>query len=147
MDTIPLPSDFKEFLRLLNFHKVEYLLIGGYAVNYYGYPRATADMDVWVGISPANAERTAAALREFGFSQAMPDLFMEPGKVIRMGVPPFRIEVLTTVSGVEFPDCFRKRAVVDIGGLLVFLIAIDDLRTNKRASGRTRDLVDLEQLD
>jgi hypothetical protein len=147
MDTIPLPPDFKEFLRLLTFHRVEYLLIGGYAVNYYGYPRATADMDVWVGISPANAERTARALREFGFAQATPDLFMERGKVIRMGVPPFRIELLTTVSGVEFPECFRKRTVVDIGGLPVCLIAIDDLRTNKRASGRTKDLVDLEQLD
>jgi predicted nucleotidyltransferase len=147
MATIPLPPDFKEFLKLLNSHNVKYLLIGGYAVNYYGYARATADMDIWVGISPENADGTSAAVREFGFMQATVHLFLEPGNVIRMGLPPFRIEVLTSVSGVEFSDCFRKRNVVDIGGLQVSLIAIDDLRANKRASGRTKDLADLEQLD
>ncbi len=116
MATIPLPPDFKEFLKLLNSHNVKYLLIGGYAVNYYGYARATADMDIWVGISPENADGTSAAVREFGFMQATVHLFLEPGNVIRMGLPPFRIEVLTSVSGVEFSDCFRKRNVVDIGG-------------------------------
>ncbi len=147
MATIPLPPDFKEFLKLLHSHKVEYLLIGGYAVNYYGYPRATADMDIWVGIGAGNAERTCAALREFGFPQATPGLFVEPGKVIRMGLPPFRIEVLTSVSGIDFADCYRRRKVVDFGGSEVCLIAIEDLRANKAASGRAKDLADLEQLE
>src|SRR5260370_614797 len=86
MATILLPRDFKEFLRLLNSSEVEYLVIGGYAVNYYGYPRATADMDVWVGIDPGNAQKTAAALLEFGFPQAEAKMFRETGNVIRMGV-------------------------------------------------------------
>lgn len=72
MDTIRLPSHFKEFLRLLNAHHVEYMLIGGYAVNFYGYPRATADIDFWVGLSTENAQRAAAAVQEFGFTQAVP---------------------------------------------------------------------------
>ena len=88
MATIQLPPDFKEFLRLLNSNEVEYLVIGGYAVNYYGYARATADLDIWIGITPGNAETAARVVREFGFAQADGATFLEPGKVIRMGVPP-----------------------------------------------------------
>src|SRR5689334_4362487 len=103
---IQLPSDFKEFLKLLNSHEVRYLLIGGYAVNYHGYPRATGDIDVWVDREPSNAARVTAALHDFGFRQASPELFIEPGNVVRMGVSPLRIEVLTRPSGVEFADCY-----------------------------------------
>jgi len=85
----------------LTSNEVEHLVIGGYAVNYYGYARATADLDIWIGTAPANAERAAKALREFGFAGAEPKMF-EPGKIIRMGVPPVRLEILTTISGVEF---------------------------------------------
>lgn len=93
MATIQLPPDFSEFLRLLNSKQVEYLLIGGYAVAHYGYVRATADMDIWIALNPANAERAAEAIREFGFNVAelTSDLLLEPGKIIRMGNPPFRI--------------------------------------------------------
>jgi hypothetical protein len=146
MATILLPPDFREFLRLLISHHVDYLLIGGYAVNYYGYPRSTGDMDVWIGIGPENAARAVAAVRNFGFQEATEELFLTPGKIVRMGLPPFRIEVLTAVSGVDFNDCFGKRTVVDLGGLPVSLISRDDLRANKKASGRTKDLADLEQL-
>jgi predicted nucleotidyltransferase len=147
MATIQLPHDFKEFLRLLNSHDAEYLLIGGYAVNYYGYPRATVDMDLWVGIEPSNAAKVATVLREFGFSQAEAGLFTEPGKVVRMGVPPLRIEVLTSVSGLEFPKAFQNRLVAEIDGVPINLIGVADLKTNKKASGRHKDLADLEQLD
>jgi predicted nucleotidyltransferase len=147
MATIQLPPDFKEFLRLLNSHEVDYLLIGGYAVNYYGYARATVDMDFWIGIGPSNAAKVASVLREFGFSQATADLFAEPGKVVRMGVPPLRIEVLTSVSGLEFPTAFRNRVIAEIDGMPVNLISLPDLKTNKKACGRHRDLADLEQLD
>src|SRR5579863_2916109 len=101
MATIQLPRDFKEFLRLLNSREVEYLVVGGYAVNYYGYARATADLDIWIGITPENAEVAASVVRAFGFSRAQGAAFLEPAKVIRMGVPPVRIEILTTISGVD----------------------------------------------
>ena len=104
---IRLPADFKEFLKLLNSHRVEYLLIGGYAVGYHGYPRPTGDMDIWVAASPQNAVRVAEALREFGFSaESVPAaLFAEPGKIVRMGIPPMRLGIVTTISGVEFAAC------------------------------------------
>jgi hypothetical protein len=88
-----LPTDFKEFLRLLASHEVEYLLIGGYAVGYYGYPRATQDMDIWIAINPRNADRMVVALREFGFGTAnlSPELFLRADSIIRMGIPPMRI--------------------------------------------------------
>ncbi len=147
MATILLPPDFKEFLKLLNSSDVEYLLIGGYAVNYYGYPRATADMDIWVGVDPGNAQKVAAALQEFGFPQAEARLFRETGKIIRMGVPPLRIEVLTSISGVDFSQSFANRSRATIDGVPVSLIGLDDLKANKRASGRSKDLLDLEQLN
>jgi hypothetical protein len=133
---------------LLNANAVEYLLIGGYAVAYYGYPRATADMDVWVAMSPMNAQKTARALLEFGFDvpELSPQLFLLPDKVIRMGVPPVRIEVLTTISGVSFDECFRDRTVAEIDGMPVNLIGLEHLKINKRASGRLKDLADLDYL-
>ena len=146
MATIQLPPDFKEFLRLLNSIEVEYLVIGGYAVNYYGYPRATGDLDIWIGIAPGNAERAAIAVREFGFAQAETGIFLEPGKVIRMGVPPVRLEILTTISGVEFAECYARRREAELDGVPIHLIALDDLRRNKEASGRLKDRLDLERL-
>jgi hypothetical protein len=91
---------------LLNLKQVEYLLIGGYAVSYYGYPRATGDMDVWIAINPQNAAKVVEVLKEFGFDVAnlSVDLFLQENKVIRMGIPPLRLELLTTISGVEFVD-------------------------------------------
>lgn len=106
MDMILLPPDFREFLQLLNSHRVRYLLVGGYAVGYYGYPRATADMDIWVATDAENVERVLTALAEFGFAEVEPELFAKEQQVIRMGVPPLRIELLTGVSGVEFEDCY-----------------------------------------
>ena len=145
---IRLPPDFKEFLKLLNSHRVEYLLIGGYAVGYHGYPRPTGDMDIWVAVSPQNAVRVAETLREFGFSaESVPaSLFAEPGKIIRMGVPPMRLEIVTTISGVEFAACFARRIAAEIDGVSVNIIGLGDLKINKRASGRHKDLNDLEQL-
>ena len=148
MATIHLPQDFKEFLRLLNAHKVEYLLIGGYAVGYFGYPRATADMDIWIAMNPANAERIVTALKEFGFN--LPDLsaelFLEEWQIIRLGVPPVRIEISTTISGVHFDECFAEKEVAELDGEGVNLISLNHLKINKKASGRHQDLADLENL-
>jgi hypothetical protein len=121
-------------------------VVGGYAVNYYGYARATADLDIWIGITSENAEATASVVRGFGFSQAQTGAFLDRGKVIRMGVPPVRLEILTTISGVEFSDCYARRREAEIDGVPVNFIRLDDLKRNKRASGRLKDLLDLERL-
>ena len=149
MATPLLPADFKEFLKLLNSQQVEYLLIGGYAVGYHGYPRATADIDIWIAISPANALKVAAVMRElFGaeIEGATPELFLQENKIARMGVPPFRIEILTTISGVGFEECFAERVIDQIDGIDVNLISLKHLKANKKASGRLKDLSDLEHL-
>lgn len=145
---IELPNDFKEFLKLLHSHQVEYLLIGGYAVGYHGYPRATNDMDVWVAVRPDNAERLVDAIQAFGFSvpELSEDLFLQEGKIVRMGLPPMRIEILTSISGVTFEQCFAERVMDVIDGVPVNLIDLEHLRMNKKASGRHKDLSDLEYL-
>lgn len=148
MDTIRLPPDFKDFLRLLNSHGVEYLVIGGYAVGFHGYPRATGDLDVWVAIHPKTAGQLVAVLKEFGFDipQLSPELFLQEGRVIRMGVPPVRLEILTSIDGVDFSTSYAGRLRAELDGIPANLINLRDLRANKRASGRYKDLEDLEQL-
>jgi hypothetical protein len=148
MASVNLPPDFKEFLRLLNAHRVEYLLIGGYAVAYHGHPRATADLDVWTAVSPANADRVVAALKEFGFAVAelSAELFLKEGQIIRMGVPPVRIEIATSISGVRFDDCYAARVSEELDGVPVTLIGLAHLKLNKQAAGRHKDLNDLENL-
>ena len=113
MATIQLPSDFKEFLKLLDSNEVEYLLIGGYAVNFHGAPRATGDIDVWIATSSENLQRVAATLVQFGFAGATAALFRNSGAIVRLGMPPLRIEVMTSISGVEFAECFVGVAGTD----------------------------------
>lgn len=148
MAMIRLPSDFKEFLQLLNSEQVEYLLVGGYAVAYHGYPRATGDIDIWVALERRNAEKIVAVLHLFGFD--LPDLsiemFLEAERIVRLGVPPFRIEILTTISGVSFADCYAERVTDVMDGVELNFINLKYLKINKRASGRLKDLNDLEHL-
>jgi len=143
-----LPDDFKEFLKLFASNGIEYLLIGGYAVNIYGYVRTTNDLDVWVNVNPENAARIDRALREFGFatSALTPDLFLGKDTIVRMGLPPVRIEILTSISGVEFESCYAEKEMIQIDEMVVPVISLARLRENKAASGRTRDLADLESL-
>jgi predicted nucleotidyltransferase len=145
---LQLPDDFKEFLRLLSENQVEYLLVGGYAVNYYGYPRATADMDVWVRIGERNAERVVKSLEDFGFNlpELTPDLFLSKRALVRMGVPPLRLEILTDISGVQFEEAYARREQVMQEDIEVSLIALDDLIQNKTAAGRPKDILDAEEL-
>lgn len=145
---IRLPPDFKEFLKLLKEHDVRYLLIGGYAVGFHGYPRATADMDIWVAIHPENAERIVAVLKAFGFDlpELTPQLFLKEKQIIRMGVPPVKLELSTSISGVEFDSCYERRIVAELDGVEVNLIGLNDLKINKKASGRSKDITDLENL-
>jgi hypothetical protein len=122
------------------------LLIGGYAVNYYGYAPATADIDIWIAVHSQNAERVTSALKAFGFTAAESSLFLEPGKMIRLGVPPLRIEFVTAISGVGFEECYASKVETEIDGVPVKLIDLNHLKANKLAAGRFKDLNDLEQL-
>lgn len=148
MATIHLPPDFKDFLQLLNSYQVEYLLIGGYAVGYHGYPRATGDMDIWIAMAPHNAEKVVAALKEFGFDvpELSVDMFLQEKQVIRMGVPPLKIDITTSISGVGFAECYAERVVEILDGVQVNLINLKHLKVNKKASGRLKDLTDLQNL-
>jgi len=143
-----LPPDFKEFLQLLKEHDVRYLLIGGYAVGYHGYARATDDMDIWVAIHPENARQLVLAMQAFGLADPnlTPELFLQKPKIIRLGFPPMRLEITTSISGVEFEDCYAVRLVDKLDGIEVNLIDLENLKKNKKASGRPKDIADLEKL-
>ena len=148
MATIHLPQDFRDFLKLLNSYEVEYLLVGGFAVGYHGYPRSTGDMDIWISTTPENSEKMVVVLKEFGFDvpELNPDLFLKTKQVIRMGMPPIRIEILTEISGVSFTDCYSNKVVDFIDNLSVNIISSYHLKINKKASGRPKDLSDLKYL-
>ncbi len=148
MANVQFPDDFKDFLRLLNEHEVKYLLIGGYAVSYHGFPRTTFDMDVWIAADPINARKMVDVMVAFGFAPGAvsPDLFLGRKGIIRMGVPPLRLEVLQEIDGVEFQECYENRIVDELDGINVSIINLRDLRRNKAASGRHKDMVDLENL-
>ncbi len=145
---IHLPPDFRDFLKLLNLKKVEYLIIGGYAVGYYGYPKATGDIDIWISNKKSNAAKIAEVIKEFGFD--VPDLsaalFTEENKITRMGVPPLRIELLTSISGVDFDECYKAKEVTMLDDVEVNFINLEHLKINKKSAGRYKDLDDLENL-
>lgn len=144
-----LNPDFREFIESLNDNGVRYLVVGGYAVAFHGHPRYTKDFDVWIEMSEANAARMVAALEQFGFGSlglTAAD-FLVPDQIIQLGYPPNRIDILTTLPGVEFSECYPSRIVVDIDGLPVNFIDLENLKRTKRASGRLQDLADLEYLE
>jgi hypothetical protein len=130
MDTIPLLPDFLALLRFLNEEKVEYLVIGGMAVNFYGYHRATGDLDLWVSLDAENQDGLATALKRFGFSAqsvAKRPLLQKP-KFIRIGQPPVRVEIHSEISGVDFNHCFARAETCFIQGVEVRFISLDDLK-------------------
>lgn len=144
-----LDPNFLEFIELLGVHDARFLVVGGYAVGFHGHPRYTADLDVWIWLDPGNADAVLAALHDFGFADT--DLghedFLQEDQVVQLGYPPLRIDLLTTVDGVDFEECFDRRVVVEIQGVEVPFIGLEDLRRNKRSAGRHQDLADLEALD
>lgn len=143
-----LDRDFKEFLACLAAHDVRFLVVGGYAVAVHGHPRYTGDLDIWVWTSADNAAGVLKALADFGFASLglVATDFTEPGRVVQLGYPPVRIDLLTSIDGVEFEECFARRIEVILDGLPVPFIALDDLRRNKAASGRPQDRADLAAL-
>ncbi|MBK7233235.1 MAG: hypothetical protein IPH93_13485 [Saprospiraceae bacterium] len=141
-------QDFKEFVELLIKHKVEYLIVGGYAVGIHGHPRYTGDLDIWLSPTEKNAIKILGAVNEFGFQSIglKVEDFTKEGNIIQLGYPPLRIDLLTKIDGVTFDSCFENRKEVDIDGILVNFIGYWDLLENKKQSGRHRDLDDLENL-
>ena len=143
-----LNHDFQEFLRSFVAHDVRFLIVGGYALAAHGHPRYTKDLDVWVWTDSTNAERVVAALEEFGFGGlglSVSD-FEEPGMVVQLGREPQRIDILTFASGLLFSEAYERRVTVEVGDVPVPFISLDDLRTNKLATGRLRDLADVAEL-
>ena len=140
---------YRELLQLLNEFEVEYLIVGGFAVMKHGEPRYTKDLDVWVHNSPQNSARVVGALRKFGapleHDGITTETFTGRQLVYQIGIAPVRIDVLTEITGVEFPDAWGKRVASTFFGVPVNFISLDDLLTNKRALGRDSDLTDLKQ--
>jgi hypothetical protein len=149
MDPSHLSEDFRDFLTCLNEACVDYLVVGGHAVAYHGYVRPTRDMDVWVAVSPRNAERLVTAVRQF-FGGQLEGLdrewFLDRENVTRFGAVPNMIEILPSVSGGDFAAAYARHITATIDGQPVHLISFEDLITNKRASGRLKDLADVEEL-
>lgn len=144
-----LNKDFKDFIGLLSVHKVDYLVIGGYAVNYHGYPRYTKDIDFWIWLAKENIERLLQALDAFGFKAlglTAQDL-TDPNNIIQLGYEPYRIDLLTDVEGIDFLDCFSRKSSVKVDEIQVNFLSIDDLITAKRKASRFQDLADAEQLE
>jgi len=143
-----LNQDFKEFIELLNKHKVKYLVVGGYAVGFHGYPRFTGDIDFWIAISNQNATKILNVLNEFGFGSLKFKIedFLEANNIIQLGYEPTRIDILTSLSGVEFDNCYQHSVEANFEGLAIKFIDLKNLRINKASSGRAKDLGDLENL-
>jgi hypothetical protein len=141
--------DFLDLLTALNAAEAKYLLVGGHAVGLYGTPRATKDFDLWVEPSADNAARVVQALRAFGAPLAGIDesLFASTGSGFRMGTPPFRIELLTEVSGLAFGPAWERREIQSLDSVSCFVVSREDLLTNKRAAGRLQDLADVDALE
>ncbi len=144
-----LNKDFKEFIELLNKNRVKYLVVGGYAVALHGYPRYTKDLDVWIELTPENASNILKALEKFGFGSLdlKQDDFLKEDQIIQLGYPPNRIDIMTSLKDLTFKDCFDTRVKVEIEGVQINFIGLDNLKKNKRAVGRLQDLADLENLE
>jgi hypothetical protein len=144
-----LNQDFKEFIQSLNDNNVRYLVVGGYAVALHGYPRYTKDIDIWVQLSPENATKMIKAIDQFGFGSLGLQIndFLEPDTIIQLGYPPNRIDILTTLVGVDFDACYNDRVEIQIDEIDINFISLENLKLNKKSSGRFQDLADLENLE
>jgi hypothetical protein len=143
-----LTKDFKEFIQLLNAKKVEYLLVGGYAVILHGYPRFTGDIDFWINPAPKNAKRIIEVLDQFGFSSLNLDIddFTHPDQIIQLGHEPYRIDLITSIEGVFFDECYTQKVVFHVDNIPIQTISKGMLKKNKKAAGRYKDLDDYEHL-
>ena len=143
-----LNKDFREFVESLNSNKVKYLIVGGYAIAFHGHPRYTKDLDVWIEMSEENAVNVMRALRDFGFAQldVSKEDFLNEAMVVQLGYPPNRIDLINSPDGVNFAECYTSKIEIEIEGVKIPVINLENLRKNKKASGRLQDLADLEKL-
>jgi len=143
-----IPSDFRELLALFHNRQVEFLVVGGYALAFHGVPRATGDLDLWVRPDPTNAERVLKALEEFGFGALglTRDDFVQAEKVIQLGLPPVRVDLLTSLTGVDWAAAATNSVPGVLGNVPARFIGKSDFIANKRATGRARDRADVEAL-
>jgi len=141
-------QDFKEWFELLNKHKVKYLIVGGYAVAFHGAPRFTGDIDVFIHSEKKNVKLLLSALEDFGFGNCglTAEAFLKPLQIVELGVPPVRIDIVTSIQGVDFEEAWEGRDQGDYGKVRVFFISKDHLIRNKKSAGRKKDLADLESL-
>ena len=141
-------SEFKELLNLFEKHRIRYLIVGGYAVMKYSEPRFTKHLDVWIATDSRNADAVYTALKEFGASLAnlTADDFTHQAYFYQMGRPPLRVDIMMSISGVEFEDAWEKREVVELNGLKIAFISRSDLIRAKEASGRLQDKIDVKKL-
>ena len=144
-----LNPDFKEFFQLLNKNNVRYLVIGGFAVAFHGYPRYTKDIDIWLWINPENAKNVVRTLEDFGFKSLglSIDDFLESETIIQIGHPPNRIDLIMTASGVDFEECYQSKIEEEIDGVNIPFIDLENLKKNKLATGKTQDMADVENLN
>ena len=142
-------QDFKEFIQSLNENSVHYLIVGGYAVAFHGNPRYTKDLDVWIWPDNINLENLIIALKKFGFESIGLEVedFLNPNEVIQLGYPPNRIDILTSLPGIDFENCYRTKIATEIDNTIINFIDLENLKINKKATGRHQDLADLEHLD
>lgn len=143
-----LHKDLREFVELLNSRSVDYLVVGAHALAFHGYPRFTGDIDLFIRPTRDNADRIVDVLAAFGFGSLGLDALTltQPDKVIQLGVPPNRIDLLTSISGVEFDEAWADRVAGALDGVPVSFLSRRCLVRNKRASGRAKDLADIENL-
>ncbi|HRY44297.1 MAG TPA: hypothetical protein P5164_10150 [Thermoanaerobaculia bacterium] len=140
--------DFVEMLSALDAAGAEYLVVGAHALAAHGVPRATGDLDIWVRATPENAARVLAALRDFGapLSDLSPEDLTRPETVFQIGVVPVRVDILTSISGVEFEEAWAGRIQATVDAVTFGVLGREELIRNKRATGRPKDLLDVETL-
>lgn len=144
-----LNPDFKEFFQLLNKNKARYLIIGGVAFAFHGYPRFTKDIDIWLWLNPENAKNVVRTLEDFGFESLglTAKDFLESDTIVQLGYPPNRIDLIMSASGIDFNECYQSKIVEEIDGVDLPFIDLHNLKVNKRATGRLQDLADIENLE
>jgi predicted nucleotidyltransferase len=144
-----LAQDFEDFVKLLNRHRVEYMVVGGYALALHGKPRHTGDLDIWINISENNAARMLSVLKDFGLSSLnfAKDDFLKPGYITQIGYPPLRIDILNTIDGIDFKNSIKNVNCIEVGnGFKINFIGLNDFVKNKQASGRMQDLADIKEI-
>lgn len=143
-----LQRDLREFIELLNSRRVDYIVVGGHAVAFHGHPRFTGDIDFFVRPTPDNAARLVEALHDFGFGGTglTVEDFTRPNRVIQLGKVPNRIDLLTTISGVDFEEAWQAKVGAELDSIPVSFLGYYQLLRNKQAAGRVQDLADLEAL-